>query len=238
MPRLVPEWQGPAVLESLFEQLPEPYLLYDDKLTITGLNLAAERLFRRTADEMVGRRCRDVFHCLSCEPDCGIQLGLKQGHAVSNSIIRMHEENGQERIAVVRTAPFANANGRVGVVANQGHHRTVAAAAARSSPNPPDARNDEFRAPRSRQRGHHHSAGRRERNRQGPDRQDAALPEPAPGRAVHRHQLRGHSRKPCWKASCSATKRAPSPTRARRSAASSNWPTRARCSWTKSARFR
>ena len=44
--------------------------------------------------------------------------------------------------------------------------------------------------------------------------------------------------RPCSKASCSATKRAPSPTPARRSAASSNWPTRARCSWTKSARFR
>jgi len=31
----------------------------------------------------------------------------------------------------------------------------------------------------------HHPAGRRERYRQGPDRQDAALPKPAAGRAVH-----------------------------------------------------
>jgi len=117
MSKLVTEWQGPAILESLFEHLPEPYLLYDDKLTITGLNQAAERLFGRSAEEMIGRRCRDVFRCVSCESDCGIQLGLKQGHSVSNSIIRMHEEDGQERIAVVRTAPFAQANGRIGVVA-------------------------------------------------------------------------------------------------------------------------
>jgi PAS domain S-box-containing protein len=117
MSKLVTEWQGPAVLESLFEHLPEPYLLYDDKLIITGVNLAAERLFNRPAEEMIGRRCRDVFHCMSCELDCGIQLGLKQSHAVSNSIIRMHEDNGQERIAVVRTAPISHANGRVGVVA-------------------------------------------------------------------------------------------------------------------------
>jgi PAS domain S-box-containing protein len=117
MSKLVAEWQGAEVLESLFEHLPEPYLLYDDKLNITGLNQAAERLFGRSAEEMIGRRCRDVFRCVSCEQDCGIQLGLKQGHSVGNSIIRMHEADGQERIAVVRTAPFAQSNGRTGVVA-------------------------------------------------------------------------------------------------------------------------
>ncbi len=139
MSKLVTEWQGAAVLESLFEHLPEPYLLYDEKLNITGLNLAAERLFGRSAEEMIGRRCRDVFRCVSCEQDCGIQLGLKQGHSVGNSIIRMHEADGQERIAVVRTAPFAQSNGRTGVVARikditeqsafpaAGSHRRVAA---------------------------------------------------------------------------------------------------------------
>ena len=40
----------------------------------------------------------------------------------------------------------------------------------------------------------------------------------------------------CWRASCSATRRAPSPARSPASAAASSSPTWARCSWTRSAR--
>jgi PAS domain S-box-containing protein len=116
MSKLVAEWQGPAILESLFEQLPEPYLLYDDKLVVSGVNSAAERLLGRRAEEMIGRRCREVFHCPSCETECAISLGLKQGHAVTNSTIRMYTEEGQERIAVVRTAPIASPFGKSGVI--------------------------------------------------------------------------------------------------------------------------
>lgn len=117
MPRLTPDWQGSAVLEAMFEQLPEPYLLYDDRLQITGINLAAERLLRRSAEDAVGRRCRDVFHCAVCEPECGMQLGLRPGYSITNSIVRMFEPDGHERIAVVRTTPFNNPQGRRGVVA-------------------------------------------------------------------------------------------------------------------------
>ncbi len=41
----------------------------------------------------------------------------------------------------------------------------------------------------------------------------------------------------CWRASCSATSAAPSPAPATRSRAWSRWPTAARCSWTRSARW-
>ena len=117
MSKLVAEWQGTATLEALFEQLPEPYVLYDDKLTIAGLNSAAERLLRRSAEEIIGRRCRDVFRCVACEPDCGFCLGLKQAAAVNNSTVRIFEQEGQERIAVLRTVPVSTPSGRTGVVA-------------------------------------------------------------------------------------------------------------------------
>jgi PAS domain S-box-containing protein len=117
MSRLVADWQVPATLEALFEQLPEPYVLYDDKLRITGLNVAAERMLRRSADVTIGRRCRDVFRCTTCEPDCGMCLGLKQTSIVSSSTVRIFEEGGQERTAVLRTVPMRTPAGRGGVIA-------------------------------------------------------------------------------------------------------------------------
>jgi PAS domain S-box-containing protein len=117
MSKLVAAWQGTNMLEALFEQLPEPYILYDETLTIAGLNTAAERMLCRSADEIVGRRCRDVFHCVACEPDCGFCLGLKEAAAVNNSIVRIYEKNGQERVAILRTVPVRTACGRRGVVA-------------------------------------------------------------------------------------------------------------------------
>jgi PAS domain S-box-containing protein len=117
MSKLVAEWLGPATLESLFEQLPEPYVLYDDKLMITGLNVAAERMLRRSADETIGRRCRDVFRCVACDPDCGMCLGLKQTALANSSTVRIFEDEGQERIAVLRTVPVRTPSGRAGVIA-------------------------------------------------------------------------------------------------------------------------
>ena len=44
--------------------------------------------------------------------------------------------------------------------------------------------------------------------------------------------------RPCWRASCSATRRARSPAPSTRAPAASRWPTAARCSWTRSATSR
>ena len=60
--------------------------------------------------------------------------------------------------------------------------------------------------------------------------------EPAARAPVRRRQLRGAVRGADRRASCSATRRAPSRGRTSASRASWSWPTAARCSWTRSAR--
>ena len=60
-------------------------------------------------------------------------------------------------------------------------------------------------------------------------RAQAAVPGP---------QLRRHSREACWKASCSATRRAPSPGPTAAASASSSNATAGRSSWTRSATCR
>jgi PAS domain S-box-containing protein len=118
MSKLSPEWRRAPVLESVFDQLSDALVLYDAEFLITGVNRAAEKLFGMTAEEMVGRHCRDVFRCEFCEPDCGVLTGLNQCPSAANCTVRIHTANGLERLVLMRTAQLHNERGRLeGVVA-------------------------------------------------------------------------------------------------------------------------
>jgi two-component system response regulator AtoC len=112
MSKLVPEWQRAGVLEAVFDQLSDALVLYDNYYVITGVNSAAEKLFGATAEEMVGRACREVFRCGECEPGCGILVGLSEMPSMSNSTVRLHGENGRERLAIIRTRQLYDDAGR------------------------------------------------------------------------------------------------------------------------------
>ena len=79
---------------------------------------------------------------------------------------------------------------------------------------------------------------RRERHRQGLGGADDSRPEPARQGALRRGQLRRASTPPSSTPSCSATRRAPSPTPRTASRACSRSPTTARSSSTRSATWR
>jgi PAS domain S-box-containing protein len=113
MSKLVQEWQRGSVLEAVFDQLSDALILYDRHSTITGVNEAAERLLGMTAEEIVGRKCQDVFRCSACEPGCGVLVGLEQAPGVSNSTVRLQTDNGRERLAVIRTRQLFDFEGGV-----------------------------------------------------------------------------------------------------------------------------
>ena len=118
MSKLVPGWQRGGVLEAVFDQLSDALVLYDSHLVITGVNTAAERMFGMTADRMVGRECREVLQCAECEPGCGLLEGLAGLPSMSNSTVRLHVDNGRERLAVIRTRQlFDEAGEMAGAVA-------------------------------------------------------------------------------------------------------------------------
>jgi two-component system, NtrC family, response regulator AtoC len=117
MPKLTANWQNANLLEAVFDQISDALVLYDAKHIITGVNLAAERLFEMSASALVGRDCHEMFRCQQCEPGCGMHTGLLQANG-NNATVRLHTENGLERLVVIRTAQVLNDDGSVqGVVA-------------------------------------------------------------------------------------------------------------------------
>jgi two-component system, NtrC family, response regulator AtoC len=118
MSKLTPGWQQTSVLESVFDQLSDALVLYDPEYRITGVNRAAEKLFGMSSEEMLGKHCQDVFRCSLCEPGCGVLVGLNQSPAAPNCTVRLHTDNGNERLVVMRTNQMFNPQGELtGVVA-------------------------------------------------------------------------------------------------------------------------
>ena len=72
MSKFTAGWQKASVLEEIFDQLSDALILYDPEFHITGVNRAAEKLFGMSSDEMLGKRCQEVFRCSVCEPNCGM----------------------------------------------------------------------------------------------------------------------------------------------------------------------
>jgi PAS domain S-box-containing protein len=107
------------VLEAVFDQLSDALVLYNPDFTITGVNRAAEKLFGMSSDDMVGKHCQDVFHCVGCEPGCGVLVALDQATPTPpNCTVRLHTDNGMERLVVMRTTQMYDDNGKLeGVVA-------------------------------------------------------------------------------------------------------------------------
>lgn len=110
MPKLTDNWRNANLLEAVFDQISDALVLYDTNHVITGVNTAAERLFEMSASELIGRDCHEMFRCQQCEPGCGMHTGLLQANG-NNATVRLHTENGLERLVVIRTSQVFNHDG-------------------------------------------------------------------------------------------------------------------------------
>ena len=71
-----------------------------------------------SSEDMLGRNCQEVFRCGVCEPGCGVLVGLNQSPSAPHCTVRLHTDNGMERLVVMRTTQMFDDEGRLeGVVA-------------------------------------------------------------------------------------------------------------------------
>jgi len=113
MSKLAEQWRSNSLLESVFDQLSDALIIYDRDRVIRGVNEAAEKMFRMPADEMLGKRCGEVFRCNVCESGCGMEIGSKHVRGAANGTVRLHTDNGRERLAAISTSPVAWPDGEM-----------------------------------------------------------------------------------------------------------------------------
>ncbi len=117
MSKLLTSWQRAGVLEAVFDQLSDGVILYDRDLIVTGVNRAAEHMLGMSAEDMIGRDCKEVFRCGVCDPGCGMLVGLNRAPTVPSCRVRLHTASGQERIVTMRTAHIRSETGEIEGVA-------------------------------------------------------------------------------------------------------------------------
>jgi len=118
MSKLTPAWQRVGVLESVFDQLSDALVLYDPEFRVTGVNRAAEKMFGIAAEEMLGKHCQEIFKSPVCEPGCGVLVGLNQAPNAPSCTVRLHTDNGRERLVVMHTTQMFDEHAQLaGVVA-------------------------------------------------------------------------------------------------------------------------
>src|SRR4029077_9490131 len=92
--------------------------LYDQSLHIVGANHSAHRLLGMSAEEVVGKHCRELFHCGACDSNCAILCGLGETECLPSGTVTLHMANGRERMVVIRTVQLRDDSGALeGVVA-------------------------------------------------------------------------------------------------------------------------
>ncbi|MCX6599778.1 MAG: sigma 54-interacting transcriptional regulator [Acidobacteria bacterium] len=99
------------LLDVLFRAIPDGLVVYDRDMRITAANPAAEHIFGMSAEAMVGRPCREVFGCGSCDHHCGIAEGLIPGPDERNSTVHIHDGRGLDRVALIRTVALLDEQG-------------------------------------------------------------------------------------------------------------------------------
>lgn len=118
MPKVLDGWADTNLVEAVFDHLSDALILYDVNRVVTGVNRAAEKLFGFSAEDMLGKDCADVFRCGICEPGCGVLVSVNQAQTSPNSTVRLHTDNGRERLAIIHTSPVFDKEGNlVGSVA-------------------------------------------------------------------------------------------------------------------------
>lgn len=113
MSKLAPEWRKTRVFESIFDQLSDALVLYDPELRITGVNHSAEKLFGRSAGEMLGRHCQEVFGSKVSGSGSEAVLGLDKAHSPAPHTLCLDIGNGRERLVVMHTSQLFDDSGQL-----------------------------------------------------------------------------------------------------------------------------
>ena len=113
MSTLAAAWQKTNLLEAVFDHLSDALIVYDKERHIRAVNRAAEKLFGLPAGEIAGMHCMDAFRCGVCDPDCGVLVSIENTQPSPSGAVRIHTDNGRERMALVRTTPVLDEEGVV-----------------------------------------------------------------------------------------------------------------------------
>jgi transcriptional regulator with PAS, ATPase and Fis domain len=99
------------VLESVFNLLADPLILWDPDLRITGINRSAARLLGTSSEKAIGKHRRELFQCAICGPDCRVLPGANQAPSEPHETLRINVGSGLGRLVLIDTTQILDDDG-------------------------------------------------------------------------------------------------------------------------------
>lgn len=85
----------------------------NEKLKITSFNQAAERISGYRSEEVIGRKCSELFRTNLCDKVCPLRLSIQSRSAVRNRQIHIHSSDGRKIPISLSTAPLLTRTGKL-----------------------------------------------------------------------------------------------------------------------------
>jgi PAS domain S-box-containing protein len=105
------------LLETIFDQFPDAKLLCDRDLQIVGVNRAAERLFGKAAQEIIGENCQELLYRSSEDASLALLPADRGPTCLPSGTARLRLKSGGTRVVAIATvAVYDDSNAIRGVV--------------------------------------------------------------------------------------------------------------------------
>ena len=96
-----------------FEMLADGVFAVDKEMKIIAFSEGAERITGYGRDEVIGKRCNEVFRSAMCEESCPIKFALESGQVISNYYYTIFTKNDDEIPISVSAAPISGKEGEI-----------------------------------------------------------------------------------------------------------------------------
>jgi len=103
----------PRYFPLILDVLDQGVFTVDENLCISSFNQVAERITGYTAEEVIGKRCAEVFRTDLCDQICPLRLSIALRRPSRNREIHIRTRDGRTVPISISTAPLMTRNGRL-----------------------------------------------------------------------------------------------------------------------------
>ncbi|MGA1841397.1 MAG: ATP-binding protein [bacterium] len=100
-------------LKAIINSMGNGLFTIDKEWRITSFNKAAERITGYKEEEVLGKKCEEVFHSDACPSDCPIEKALKEDTFIHSNDFFIKNKDGQDIPISASTSPLKNETGRI-----------------------------------------------------------------------------------------------------------------------------
>jgi len=99
------------LIEIIFENIPDGIIMLDKDYKILAINKSTEMWTEKSASELIGKDCKDVFHGFGICPHCAANVTIETG--IANIVIQKGDLKGRAYYAELSAYPIKNERGEV-----------------------------------------------------------------------------------------------------------------------------